>query len=128
MGWSLKLVVHLIGLKNVTAAKLKVFFPVVVPTDLATQPPIGDGTATVKNTFMVTVIVPLPKQTVLMTFPIFSTLAQTARHDSVSLIYSLYRIKLLFSQFNFTSAILDSAHDNYDRYELLKHWNIEPFI
>ena len=60
--------------------------------------------------------------------PIFSTLALASRHDSVHAVYSLYRMKLLYSEFDFGSVILDSAHDNYATYELLDHWNIEPFI
>ena len=59
--------------------------------------------------------------------PIFSTLAQASRHDSVTHTYSLYRMKKLYHELNFTADILDSAHDNYATYELLKHWNIKPF-
>ena len=60
--------------------------------------------------------------------PIFSTLAQASRHDSVSHTYTLYQMKQLYPEFNFSKDILDSAHDNYATYELLDHWNIEPFI
>jgi len=60
--------------------------------------------------------------------PIFSTLTQAARHDSVSHTYSLYNMKMLYPEFNFKADILDSAHDNYATYELLNHWNIQPFI
>ena len=60
--------------------------------------------------------------------PIFSTLAQASRHDSVTHTYSLYRMKNLYSEFNITSDILDSAQDNYATYELLKEWDIKPFI
>ena len=34
----------------------------------------------------------------------------------------------LYPEFNFGKDILDSAHDNYATYDLLDHWNIEPFI
>ncbi|MFW6135095.1 MAG: hypothetical protein ACOC5R_05915 [Elusimicrobiota bacterium] len=60
--------------------------------------------------------------------PIFSSLAQASRHDGVTHTYALYRMKLLYPEFNLSADILDSAHDNYATYELLDHWNIEPFI
>lgn len=60
--------------------------------------------------------------------PIFSTLAQASRHDSVTHTISLYRMKYFYPEFNFSKDILDSAHDNYATYELLEHYNIEPFI
>lgn len=60
--------------------------------------------------------------------PIFSTLAQASRHDSVTHTYALYRMILLYHEFNFHADILDSAHDNYATYEFLEHYNIEPFI
>ena len=60
--------------------------------------------------------------------PLYSTLAQASRHDSVVLPYALYEMKLLNPEFNIDKIVLDSAHDNYPTYELLEHWNIEPFI
>ncbi len=60
--------------------------------------------------------------------PLFSTIAQASRHDSVSHTYALYRMKELYPEFNFSADILDSAHDNYATYEFLDHLNIEPFI
>ena len=60
--------------------------------------------------------------------PIFSTIAQASRHDSVTHTFALYRMKQLYPEFNFSTDILDSAHDNYATYELLDHWNIEAFI
>ncbi len=60
--------------------------------------------------------------------PIFSTLAQASRHDSVTHNVALYRMRTLYPEFNFSQDILDSAHDNYPTYELLNHWGIESFI
>jgi len=60
--------------------------------------------------------------------PIFSTLAQASRHDSVTHTVSLARMICFYPEFNFSKDILDSAHDNYATYELLKHYDIEPFI
>lgn len=60
--------------------------------------------------------------------PLFSTIAQASRHDSVTHTYSLYRMLNLYPEFNFSADILDSAHDNYATYDLLEHWDIEPFI
>ena len=60
--------------------------------------------------------------------PIFTTLAQAARHDSVTHTFALYSMMFLYPEFNFSKDILDSAHDNYATYELLEHWDIEPFI
>ncbi len=60
--------------------------------------------------------------------PIFSTLAQASRHDSVTHVCSLARMVELYPELNFAQDILDSAHDNYATYELLHHYNIEPFI
>lgn len=60
--------------------------------------------------------------------PLFSTIAQAARHDSVTHTYTLYRMKELYPEFNFLTDILDSAHDNYATYELLDYWNIEAFL
>jgi len=60
--------------------------------------------------------------------PIYSTLAQASRHDSVSHTYALFRMCSLYPEFTIAADILDSAHDNYATYELLDHWHIEPFI
>lgn len=60
--------------------------------------------------------------------PIFSTLAQASRHDSVTHNIALNQIRQLYPEFNFSQDILDGAHDNYPTYELLKRWNIQPFI
>jgi len=60
--------------------------------------------------------------------PIYSTLAQASRHDSVTLLSALDRMRRLYPEFEFSGLILDKAHDNYPTYELLNHWEIEPFI
>lgn len=60
--------------------------------------------------------------------PVFSTLTQASRHDSVTHNVALNQMRQLYPEFNFSKDILDSAHDNYATYELLKYWNIEPFI
>lgn len=60
--------------------------------------------------------------------PLFSTFVQASRHDSVTHTYALFRMRTLYPEFNFSVDILDSAHDNYATYELLKYWGIEPFI
>ncbi len=60
--------------------------------------------------------------------PVCSVLNQAARHDSVSHTTALFKMRTLYPKFNFSKDILDSAHDNYATYDLLDHWNIEPFI
>ena len=60
--------------------------------------------------------------------PIYSTLAQASRHDSVTLVCSLHKMHNFYPEFEFSGLILDKAHDNYATYELLNHLGIEPFI
>jgi len=50
------------------------------------------------------------------------------RHDSVSGIVSLSEFKNLNPGLFIKNICLDSAHDNYPTYRLLKEWNISPFI
>lgn len=60
--------------------------------------------------------------------PIFSALAQAARHDSVTHTVTLNQMLILYPELNISKDILDSAHDNYATYELLEHFDIESFI
>ena len=50
------------------------------------------------------------------------------RHDSVSGIVALAELRELTPELPIKSVCFDSANDNYPTYELLKHWNIIPFI
>lgn len=61
--------------------------------------------------------------------PIYMKFVEASRNDGVTLITSLAHAKFLYKDFfSFDSLLADSAHDNYPTYDLLKQWNIKPFI
>lgn len=60
--------------------------------------------------------------------PLFVTLAQAHRHDSVLGVVALAQFRELFPHLKVAKALWDAAHDVYDFYRLHKIWEIEPFI
>lgn len=60
--------------------------------------------------------------------PLFLRLVQGSRHDSVSFVFAWTELLELYPEFHFSKALLDSAHDVYDIYRLLKDNKTEPFI
>ena len=61
--------------------------------------------------------------------PIYMKFVEASRNDGVTAITALAHSRHLYNDFlTFDSFLGDSAHDNYATYELLKHWNIKPFI
>jgi hypothetical protein len=61
--------------------------------------------------------------------PIYMKFVEAQRFDGVTFISALAHARHLYKDFlTFDSVLLDSAHDNYPTYSLLKHWNIKPFI
>jgi hypothetical protein len=54
---------------------------------------------------------------------------EAPRHDGVTLVTALAHARYLYEGFlSFDSLLADAAHDNYATYDLLKQWNIKPFI
>lgn len=60
--------------------------------------------------------------------PLFVSVAQASRHDSVLGVVALAEFKKLQPHLEIAKAVWDSAHDAYDFYRLHREWNIEPFI
>ena len=61
--------------------------------------------------------------------PIYMKFVEAQRFDGVTFISAIAHARHLYKGFfSFDSVLLDSAHDNYPTYTLLKHWNIKPFI
>jgi len=60
--------------------------------------------------------------------PVFISLAQACRHDSVVGVVALAQFKELYPHLTMAKALWDSAHDVYDFYRLHHKWQIEPFI
>ena len=60
--------------------------------------------------------------------PILLRFLDARRHDSVSGIVTLAELRNLAPDFKIKNLCFDSANDNYATYELLKKWNINPFI
>jgi hypothetical protein len=60
--------------------------------------------------------------------PVFLTLAQASRHDSVLGVVALAQFRELHPYFTVAKGLWDSAHDVLDFYVLHDHWGIEPFI
>jgi hypothetical protein len=50
------------------------------------------------------------------------------RHDSVSGLVALAELRETTPELNVQNVCFDSANDNYATYELLKQWNLKPFI
>lgn len=54
---------------------------------------------------------------------------EATRFDGVTFISALAHARYLYKDFlTFDGVLADSAHDNYATYDLLKQWNIKPFI
>jgi len=61
--------------------------------------------------------------------PLYLRFAQTSSFDGVTFIEALAHFRSIYRGiFKIDSLLLDSAHDNYATYTLLKEWGIKPFI
>ncbi len=60
--------------------------------------------------------------------PIYIKMVQASRHDSITTVFALQDIHKLYKGLHFKSFIADGAMDNYPTYELLKHYDLLPFI
>ncbi|NMB97165.1 MAG: hypothetical protein GYA02_11245 [Clostridiaceae bacterium] len=60
--------------------------------------------------------------------PLYLRIVQASRHDSVTTVFALRDILKLYPNFTFKNFIADGAMDNYPTYDLLKHYDIIPFI
>jgi hypothetical protein len=60
--------------------------------------------------------------------PIYIGMGQASRHDSVMGLRCLDDCRRLYPDITVTRFLGDSAHNAYPYYELLKFWQIEPFI
>lgn len=61
--------------------------------------------------------------------PIYLKFVEASRNDSVTLIAALAHARFLYKDIlSFDSLLADAIHDNYPTYDLLKQWNIKPFI
>jgi hypothetical protein len=60
--------------------------------------------------------------------PVYMRIVQANRHDSVTTIFTLRDIHSLYYDLKFKHFIADGAMDNYPTYDLLKHYNMIPFI
>lgn len=60
--------------------------------------------------------------------PIYLRFVQGSRHDSVTFVFAWVELLKLYPEFKFSKALLDSAHDVYDIYRLLRANNTQAFI
>jgi len=61
--------------------------------------------------------------------PLYLRFAQTSSFDGLTFIEALAHFRSIYhGVFKIDSLLLDSAHDNYATYTLLKAWGIKPFI
>ena len=61
--------------------------------------------------------------------PIYLKYVEASRNDGVTLITALAHARYLYKDLlHFDSLLADAAHDNYPTYDLLKRWDIMPFI
>lgn len=60
--------------------------------------------------------------------PLLLKLVQGSRHDSATFVFAWTDLLHIYPDFKFTKALLDSAHDVYDIYRLLKANDTEAFI
>jgi len=60
--------------------------------------------------------------------PIHIKCVSANRHDSITGIFALHELLLLYPQIRFHSAAFDSAYDNTPFYQLLNHYGIVPII
>jgi len=71
---------------------------------------------------------PLTASHSLYDLPVFLTIGQASRHDSVQAVVALTLFRDLHPNFKIEYTLWDSAQDVYEFYELHQHWDIEPFI
>ena len=60
--------------------------------------------------------------------PIYIKMVQASRHDSITTVFALEDIHSLYPNLHFKNFIADGAMDNYPTYDLLKHYDLLPFI
>ncbi|MBT9141715.1 MAG: hypothetical protein DDT29_00106 [Dehalococcoidia bacterium] len=60
--------------------------------------------------------------------PLLIHLTQASRHDSGTFVAAYAQLRQLYPELDFVGALLDSAHDAYDIYQLLNANGAEPFI
>jgi hypothetical protein len=60
--------------------------------------------------------------------PLCLRMVQANRHDSVTTVFAMDSIRKLFPYMRFKNFIADGAMDNYPTYDLLKHYDMTPFI
>ena len=60
--------------------------------------------------------------------PILMKFASAKRHDSILFFYAVDELGRHFPAISPKNFCLDSAHDNYPTYRLLKHWDINALI
>lgn len=60
--------------------------------------------------------------------PVFLSLAQASRHDSVMGVVALAQFRELYPHLKVAKALWDAAHDVYDFYRLHQAFEVEPFI
>lgn len=60
--------------------------------------------------------------------PIVCRFTHARRHDSVSGLITLHQLHENFPEISMANVCLDSAHDNYPTYEILRQWGAVPFI
>lgn len=60
--------------------------------------------------------------------PIYIKMVQANRHDSVTTVFALDGIHKIYPNIHFRNFIADGAMDSYPIYDLLKHYDMIPFI
>lgn len=60
--------------------------------------------------------------------PIYLRIVQASRHDSITTVFALRDIHTMYPNFKFKNFLADGAMDNYPTYELLKFYDMMPFI
>lgn len=60
--------------------------------------------------------------------PLYLRFVGANRHDSVTGIFALAEFRNILPNLKIHNLCFDSANDNYPTYELLKEWDIRPFI
>ena len=71
---------------------------------------------------------PLTSTHALYDLPLFLTIGQASRHDSVQAVVALTLFRELHPNLKMQKALWDSAQDVYAIYDLHHQWDIEPFI
>lgn len=60
--------------------------------------------------------------------PIYIKMVQASRHDSITTVFAMDDIHKLYPAMHFKNFLADGAMDNYPTYDLLKHYDMVPFI